>query len=382
MQLSFGEQVKIVLKRQGITIKELASRIEEQTGKKMSRQNLTQRLGRDNFQEQDMFMVARALGCSLSINLIEAGEPEEPVRAAAPQAEAPEVKQVAARIAPEAVAESVEELEFEQTEMTEAEAAEAAAARSAEEFEAEIDEQEAAEEAAEVEEEAEAAEEAETEVDEAAAQPMKREVTDEEIEEKKSRFRPLTWYKKSRKHADEEEAAKAVPSPDVSAEPETAGIQDVPAPAEEESAPAEPEIIEEELSHEELMRELNADIAALGDAGTIELDDIPERGRFDTDPEAEQAFEREKEALLTAQKEDRNAELPADQLPSTSVNPYTLREYKSNTVRAHASRIGYVQVYSRKEHAWQDMTEWAFMGEQERRKTLLGDDYEEPTYLD
>ncbi len=89
MQLSFGEQVKIVLKRQGITIKELASIIEQQTGKKMSRQNLTQRLGRDNFQEKDMFMIAEALGCSLTINLLDAEEPavirEAPAPAAAPE---------------------------------------------------------------------------------------------------------------------------------------------------------------------------------------------------------------------------------------------------------------------------------------------------------
>ena len=41
--LTFGEQVKIVLSRKGMTIKELAEIIEERTGKKMSRQNLTQR---------------------------------------------------------------------------------------------------------------------------------------------------------------------------------------------------------------------------------------------------------------------------------------------------------------------------------------------------
>lgn len=51
--LSFGEQVKIILSRKNMTIKELAELIEEKTGKAMSRQNLTQRLGRDNFQEQD-----------------------------------------------------------------------------------------------------------------------------------------------------------------------------------------------------------------------------------------------------------------------------------------------------------------------------------------
>ena len=56
--LTFGEQVKIVLGRKGMTIKELAETIEKETGKKMSRQNLTQRLGRDNFQEQDMRLIA------------------------------------------------------------------------------------------------------------------------------------------------------------------------------------------------------------------------------------------------------------------------------------------------------------------------------------
>ena len=63
ISLTFGEQVKIVLSRKDMTIKELAEEIEARTGKKMSRQNLTQRLGRDNFQEQDMRMIADILGC-------------------------------------------------------------------------------------------------------------------------------------------------------------------------------------------------------------------------------------------------------------------------------------------------------------------------------
>ena len=45
LELTFGEQVKIILSRKGMTIKELAEKIGKQTGKKMSRQNLTQRLG-------------------------------------------------------------------------------------------------------------------------------------------------------------------------------------------------------------------------------------------------------------------------------------------------------------------------------------------------
>ena len=68
--LTFGEQVKIVLGRKGMTIKELAETIEKETGKKMSRQNLTQRLGRDNFQEQDMRLIASILGCPFQLSIL------------------------------------------------------------------------------------------------------------------------------------------------------------------------------------------------------------------------------------------------------------------------------------------------------------------------
>ena len=67
--LTFGEQVKIILGRKGMTIKQLAELIEEKTGKKMSRQNLTQRLGRDNFQEQDMRMIAEMLECPFHLSI-------------------------------------------------------------------------------------------------------------------------------------------------------------------------------------------------------------------------------------------------------------------------------------------------------------------------
>ena len=70
--LTFGEQVKIILGRKGMTIKQLAELIEEKTGKKMSRQNLTQRLGRDNFQEQDMRMIAEMLECPFHLSIMSA----------------------------------------------------------------------------------------------------------------------------------------------------------------------------------------------------------------------------------------------------------------------------------------------------------------------
>ena len=71
LELTFGEQVKIVLNRKGMTIKQLAEKIEERTGKKMSRQNMTQRLSRDNFQEQDMRLIASILECPFHLSIME-----------------------------------------------------------------------------------------------------------------------------------------------------------------------------------------------------------------------------------------------------------------------------------------------------------------------
>ena len=71
-----------------------------------------------------------------------------------------------------------------------------------------------------------------------------------------------------------------------------------------------------------------------------------------------------------------------EDVSSGEMNPYTGREYQSNSVRMHPTRIGYVQVYDRTIHKWTDMTEWAFLGLQERKKALLGKAYEPPIYLD
>ncbi len=78
--------------------------------------------------------------------------------------------------------------------------------------------------------------------------------------------------------------------------------------------------------------------------------------------------------------EDYQEDMPEED--AGDVNPYTGKEYESNSVRMHPSRIGYVQVYDRSIHKWTDMTEWAFLGYQERKKQLLGKDYDPPIYLD
>ena len=69
MNFSFGEQIKIILKRNNMTIQDLADLYESQTGSKMTRQNLSQRLRRDNFPEQDMHIIAKLLGYQVSIHL-------------------------------------------------------------------------------------------------------------------------------------------------------------------------------------------------------------------------------------------------------------------------------------------------------------------------
>lgn len=78
MELSFGEQIKIILKRKNMTIQDLAALYESQTGIKMTRQNLSQRLRRDNFPEQDMHALAAMLGYQVSISLMPLAAAETP----------------------------------------------------------------------------------------------------------------------------------------------------------------------------------------------------------------------------------------------------------------------------------------------------------------
>ena len=98
--------------------------------------------------------------------------------------------------------------------------------------------------------------------------------------------------------------------------------------------------------------------------------------------------------LITPKKEKKSSGWPQDFQPikrredidedlvNGDVNPYTGHEYRTNSVRIHPHRIGYVQVYDRKDHKWTDMTEWAFLGVEERKKATMGKDYEPPIYLD
>ena len=61
MGLTVGEKVKIILGRRNMTIADLA----DMTGQ--SRQNMSNKINRDNFQEQDIKKMASALNCDVEV---------------------------------------------------------------------------------------------------------------------------------------------------------------------------------------------------------------------------------------------------------------------------------------------------------------------------
>lgn len=58
MSLSMGEKIKIVLKRRNMTLGELAEHTSQ------SRQNLSNKMGRDNFSEKELIQIAQVLDCT------------------------------------------------------------------------------------------------------------------------------------------------------------------------------------------------------------------------------------------------------------------------------------------------------------------------------
>ena len=252
VNLTFGEQVKIILSRKGMTIKELAEQMEAYTGKSMSRQNMTQRLHRDNFQEQDMRLIAKILGCQFQLSIMEAADESELI-------EIPVVEKPVEPVVEAAAAEQiVEEVPVEVV-----------------------------------------AEEPAVEED-----SNTREITVEELIDLSE---PV-----------EAEEEKPIPS--------FAAVKE---------------------------RDEERSILRKGLKGYFKKSEPVE-----------------------------NTEKTEEPVVIGDINPYTGKEYQSNSVRMHPKRIGYVQVYDQEQHKWTDMTEWAFLGYQERKKLLLGKDYVPPIYLD
>lgn len=377
LDLTFGEQVKIILSRKGMTIKELAETIEKRTGKKMSRQNLTQRLGRDNFQEQDMRMIAEILGCPFQLSILgdnisseksnnnieenvqmdkadNAGSTEVLVQ---PQAETHERditigelvdihEELDAMIAEEGVGEPEEYIgEVDAYEYDEEPQEEQMAGESEEIVKSFAEEY--------VESQSESVEELLQEIEdiESERKPQEEEKKSEEKEEEEQLhgWKAYLMRRKKKRTKEQEE-----PVEDMA-----------------ENSEAIPEAISEEISAEESHEELHE-----------EPYDEAEEEFAEESAEEQPVEEQYMEEQYTEEQYTEEYMDEEEDLEKGEINPYTGREYESNSVRMHPSRIGYVQVYDRSTHQWTDMTEWAFLGYQERKKVLLGKDYEPPIYLD
>lgn len=64
MPLSMSEKIKVLLMRRNMTLAQLA----EKTGQ--SRQNLSNKMTRDNFSEKELLAIAEALGCTYQANFV------------------------------------------------------------------------------------------------------------------------------------------------------------------------------------------------------------------------------------------------------------------------------------------------------------------------
>ena len=430
LELTFGEQVKIVLNRKDMTIKQLAEMIEERTGKKMSRQNLTQRLARDNFQEQDMRLIASILECPFHLSILEENADSEYTTRENIKIDKRAENNIIIDEEPQQLTLNLEYDEPEQVQEEQPVKAREFGISGAErditigelvdihkdldqmEETSEYADQTEYEESAEYEEPAEYEESAEyeeepqsSEVPEYNKQEDVKDILEEmaaiEAEEKKAREdreerererekeqekeqeKPRGWraYFPRRKkkqaeavHEDKQEAATE------QLEAESAMNQAQPEDKTEEAVSEEPYQESEEYQEPKEYQE------AEEHQEPEEYQEAEEYQESEPYQEEEQAYEEyveenqqdmEEEFADTAQ----DWEAPEEENVG-DINPYTGMEYESNSVRMHQKRIGYVQVYDRSDHQWTDMTEWAFLGYQERKKALLGKDYEPPIYLD
>ena len=68
--LTTAEKIKVIMKRNNFTMTELANQLN------CSRQNLSNKMSRNNFDERELTAIANALGCEIEINFVnrETGE--------------------------------------------------------------------------------------------------------------------------------------------------------------------------------------------------------------------------------------------------------------------------------------------------------------------
>ena len=377
ISLTFGEQVKIVLSRKDMTIKELAEEIEARTGKKMSRQNLTQRLGRDNFQEQDMRMIADILGCPFQLSILGNADSE---KEALDEEEMPTGRELEKlTVKKERKAAREEAKKNVERDITVGEIVDILEETTAE------PEKEAVQMELDLDAEEHAAKETESIADSDTLEEDT--LTEEETE-------PYTEpaeddVEVSAEDAEQIEEELQEPEQEIEAEVvEEAGAEEIPGETSEAAYQEEAEPQEEAYQEQPAYEENQPETCQKEENPVVE-----EAETEDVHEEKNSPFSKLTK-LITPKKEKKSSGWPQDFQPikrredidedlvNGDVNPYTGHEYRTNSVRMHPHRIGYVQVYDRKDHKWTDMTEWAFLGVEERKKATMGKDYEPPIYLD
>ena len=375
ISLTFGEQVKIVLSRKDMTIKELAEEIEARTGKKMSRQNLTQRLGRDNFQEQDMRMIADILGCPFQLSILGNADSEKEALDEEEMPTGRELEKLTAK--KERNAEREEAKKNVERDITVGEIVDILEETTAE------PEEEAVQMELDLDAEEHAAKETESIAD---SDTLEEDILTEEETE------PYTEpaeddVEVSAEDAEQIEEELQEPEQEIEAV-EEAGGEEIPEETSEAAYQEEAEPQEEAYQEQPAYEENQPEICQEEENPVVEEAETEEIHEEKNSPFSKLT------KLITPKKEKKSSGWPQDFQPikrredidedlvNGDVNPYTGHEYRTNSVRMHPHRIGYVQVYDRKDHKWTDMTEWAFLGVEERKKATLGKDYEPPIYLD
>ena len=377
ISLTFGEQVKIVLSRKDMTIKELAEEIEARTGKKMSRQNLTQRLGRDNFQEQDMRMIADILGCPFQLSILGNADSEKEALDEEEMPTGRELEKLTAKKERKAAREEAKK--NVERDITVGEIVDILEETTAE------PEKEAVQMELDLDAEEHAAKETESIAD---SDTLEEDILTEEETE------PYTEpaeddVEVSAEDAEQIEEELQEPEQEIEAEVvEEAGAEEIPEETSEAAYQEEAEPQEEAYQEQPAYEENQPETCQKEENPVVE-----EAKTEDVHEEKNSPFSKLTK-LITPKKEKKSSGWPQDFQPikrredidedlvNGDVNPYTGHEYRTNSVRMHPHRIGYVQVYDRKDHKWTDMTEWAFLGVEERKKATMGKDYEPPIYLD
>lgn len=377
ISLTFGEQVKIVLSRKDMTIKELAEEIEARTGKKMSRQNLTQRLGRDNFQEQDMRMIADILGCPFQLSILGNADSEKEALDEEEMPTGRELEKLTAKKERKAAREEAKK--NVERDITVGEIVDILEETTAE------PEEEAVQMELDLDAEEHAAKETESIAD---SDTLEEDILIEEETE------PYTEPAEDdvevfAEDAEQIEEELQEPEQEIEAEVvEEAGAEEIPEETSEAAYQEEAEPQEEAYQEQPAYEENQPETCQKEENPVVE-----EAETEDVHEEKNSPFSKLTK-LITPKKEKKSSGWPQDFQPikrredidedlvNGDVNPYTGHEYRTNSVRMHPHRIGYVQVYDRKDHKWTDMTEWAFLGVEERKKATMGKDYEPPIYLD